>query len=121
MGSVSIPDEQPRQALLVRWLNELPDYVILRNEKDLFENLAKGAAEARNDVTQVQAIVVGNQSRRHFRRAKYATCILLKAAARSRHRRKVFPRHGGRPEEGVIVGAADRLDPAVLVEPGRVL
>jgi hypothetical protein len=92
-----------------------------RRAADLFENLAKGAAEARNDVTQVQAIVVGNQSRRHFRRAKYATCILLKAAARSRHRRKVFPRHGGRPEEGVIVGAADRLDPAVLVEPGRVL
>src|SRR5678815_1525618 len=42
MGSVSTPDEQPRQELLVRWLNELPDYVILRNEKDLFENLARG-------------------------------------------------------------------------------
>jgi len=42
MGSVSTPDEQPRQALLARWLNELPDYVILRNEKDLFENLTRG-------------------------------------------------------------------------------
>lgn len=42
MVSVSTPDEQPRQALLVRWLNELPDYVILRNEKDLFESLARG-------------------------------------------------------------------------------
>jgi hypothetical protein len=38
----SPPDDSVSHAALTRFLRELPDYVVLRNEEDLFGNLQRG-------------------------------------------------------------------------------
>jgi hypothetical protein len=42
MGVVSPPNDSVPQAALTRCLRELPNYVVLRNEEDLFGNLQRG-------------------------------------------------------------------------------